>query len=281
MFSFWKRSKEAGGEMETGFLSDAGCCREANEDCVRVVQPGAARLRRRKGVLAIVADGMGGHAGGEVASRLAVEIIARAYYESRRPAPEALAQALRAANAAIFQAARREPHLAGMGAACTALVIRQGLAFLAHAGDSRLYLAREGAFYQMSEDHSAVRDLVRRGLLRAGDARRREDKHIILRALGTRADFQPATWIEPFPVRAGDRFLLCSDGLTDLVEDHEIHEIIRSSDAGRACARLVELARARGGFDNITVGLLNLKPPAGRAEARPAWLPRLNQEVMK
>jgi protein phosphatase len=217
-------------------------------------------VRARKGILALVADGMGGHATGDVASELAISTISRAYFENDAPPAAALAAAFRAANRAIYAAAQKQLRLSGMGTTCTALVIHAGLAFSAQVGDSRLYLVRGDEIYLMSEDHSAVMEMVRRGLLTAEDARRHADKNILLRALGVRPQVDVAMWQAPFPVRAGDCFVLCSDGLYDLVMDDEIKRVVTEHAPQPACARLIALAKERGGHDNITAGVLRLEP---------------------
>jgi protein phosphatase len=234
--------------------SDAGCHRQVNEDhCLYRPPNGDGR-----GALAIVADGMGGHAAGEVASRMAVEIINRVYYANGAGAATALEKAFREANRMIHRAARSDARLSGMGTTCTALALRDGAAFCAHVGDSRLYLARGGEIYLMSEDHSAVMELVRRGLMSREVARNHADRNIILRALGTRPEADVTIWQEPFPVRSGDCFVLCSDGLSDQVADEEIKRIVMSSDLDAACEQLIALAKERGGHDNITVGVLKV-----------------------
>jgi protein phosphatase len=240
-------------------LSDAGCHREVNEDYCLYAAPDDPELFARKGALAIVADGMGGHAAGEVASRMAVEVINRVYYDDATDLSAGLENAFREANLAIYQAAQSDARLYGMGTTCTALVLCNGLAFCAHIGDSRLYLIRDGAIYLMSEDHSAVMELVRRGAMSRERARNHADRNIILRALGTRPEADATIWQEPFPVRAGDYYVLCSDGLSDPVTDEEIKQIVLSANPDAACEQLIALARERGGHDNITAGVLHLQ----------------------
>jgi protein phosphatase len=247
-------------EVVANIMTDIGCRRAANEDCGRFIRPETDGLLARKGMLAIVADGMGGHAAGEIASRLAVDVISRVYYEASAEAGAALPHAFREANREIYQAARQDFKLSGMGTTCTALALHDGAAHCAQVGDSRLYLVRGGEIYLMTEDHSAVMDLVRRGLLSRAEARRHDDKNIILRALGTRPEVRVATWDEPFPVRAGDIFVLCSDGLSDLVEDEEIKQAVITLELEAAGQSLIALAKERGGHDNITIGLITLKP---------------------
>jgi protein phosphatase len=250
----------AEAEITIAMLTDIGCRRRVNEDACHYVQPADPETLARRGTLAIVADGMGGYAGGEIASRLAVEVISRAYYDSVEAAPAALAAAFRRASREIYRTAMKDRRLRGMGTTCTALVILNGQAFCAHVGDSRLYLIRDGEIYLMTEDHSAVREMVRRGLISAAAARHHEDRNIILRALGTHPEVKIMLWDKPFQARPADQFVLCSDGLSSLVEDEEIRRAAIPAEPGAACANLIALAKERGGHDNITVGLIRLGP---------------------
>ncbi|HZS10324.1 MAG TPA: PP2C family serine/threonine-protein phosphatase [Blastocatellia bacterium] len=259
-------------EVTAGLLSDPGCARLVNEDRCYYRQPDDRELLAGKGVLALVADGIGGHAAGEIASSKAVEIIARVYYESDRPPQAALEEAFHAANRAIHQAARQNDRLHGMGTTCTALVIREGTAYSAQVGDSRLYLVRGGEIFLMSEDHSAVMEMVRQGRMTLEDARRHADKNIILRALGTQPEVRVATWKTSFPVRDGDHFVLCSDGLYDLVTDEEIRGRVTAAEPHPACEKLIALARERGGHDNITVGVLRVRLADAEAEDESATI---------
>jgi serine/threonine protein phosphatase PrpC len=256
-------------EIAAHVLSDVGCVRELNEDRGRVVQPGDDEERARRGVLAIVADGMGGHSAGEVASELAVAAVHRAYYESDGEPMDALADALTAANKAIFATAAADKTLEGMGTTCVALALCSDHAHAASVGDSRIYLLRGGGIYQMTADDSAVGAMVAQGLLTREEARHHADRNVILRALGTHADVQVSRWDQPLPLKAGDTFLLCSDGLTDLVEDQEIVREIGEHNGADACKALVALARARGGHDNITVALLRVDIPVADREPAP------------
>jgi protein phosphatase len=255
--------------ITAGLVSDVGMKRTGNEDCGRVVQPGDAADLARRGVLAIVADGMGGHSGGEVASELAVDTIHRAYFATDEEPHAALTNALGAANQAIFDRASSDESLQGMGTTCVALVIRDGLAYAASIGDSRIYLLRDGRIYQMTVDDSAVGAMVNQGLLTRSEARHHQDRNVILKALGTHPDMAISTWQQPFPVRADDTFVLCSDGLTDLVEDHEILATAANGHVADACQTLVDLAKARGGFDNITVAVLRVAPAAAAERSVP------------
>ncbi len=248
--------------------SDVGCVRELNEDSGTYIQPDDPELLRSKGLLIVVADGMGGHSAGEVASRLAVDVVTRAYYEDGGDARSALEKAFHEANREIHKAAENDASKNGMGTTCTALVLQNGTAISAHVGDSRLYLIRQGSIYLMTEDHSAVMEMVKAGLITLEQARHHPEKNVILRAMGSHPEVEVTTWQEPFPVKAGDRFLLCSDGLYDLVEDEEIKSIVMLSAPQTACESLIALAKERGGHDNITVGVVSLKPE-GEADPRP------------
>jgi protein phosphatase len=148
-----------------------------------------------------------------------------------------------------------------MGTTCTALALQNNSALAAHVGDSRLYLIRGGEIYMMTEDHSAVMEMVKVGLISMEQARHHEDKNVIVRALGTAPQVEVSIWENPLELREHDQFVLCSDGLTDLVEDKEIRNIVLSAkDSHSACENLIHLAKKRGGYDNITVGILSVEP---------------------
>ncbi|MFQ5571974.1 MAG: Stp1/IreP family PP2C-type Ser/Thr phosphatase [Rhodothermales bacterium] len=247
--------------------TDVGCHREVNEDAIRFVKPSESERGEAKGMLALVADGMGGHAAGEVASRMAVDIISRLYYESDKQPTEALDEAFHAANKAINEAVHNDAALEGMGTTCTAVVLHKGRAISAHVGDSRLYLIRNGSIYIMSEDHSLVREMVKNGVITQEEARRHEDKNVILRALGIQPEVEVAMWSQPFRVQIGDQLLLCSDGLSDLVEDDEIKQAVLAADPHGAGQHLIALAKERGGYDNISVGILRLQEIGDLEEA--------------
>ncbi|MFN8668462.1 MAG: Stp1/IreP family PP2C-type Ser/Thr phosphatase [Gemmatimonadaceae bacterium] len=242
--------------IEAGLSSDPGCVREINEDCARIIRPTTPESLARHGLLAVVCDGMGGHEAGEIASRLAVETIVKRFEEEDGDPLVLLPRALQAANRAIFDAADRNHKLKGMGTTATALILRGGLAYSAHVGDSRLYLIRAGEIFLMTEDHSAVMQLVRQGVITREEARHHPDKNVISRALGSHRDVQVTGWPQPFAVLPGDRFLLCSDGLYDLVGDDVLLGTARDVHPQVACDRLVTLAREAGGHDNISVAIL-------------------------
>ncbi len=255
-------------EIVASVRTDKGCVREINEDSGRFVRPSDPALLRERGVLLVVADGMGGHTSGEIASRMAVELVSRLYYQSAGDAQTALKNAVEEANRQIYAASQTDAAMHGMGTTCTALALCGGAVLAAHVGDSRLYMQRGGSIYQLSEDHSHVMELVRHGLLTKEQARTHEDKNVILRALGTSAEVEVST-VSPVEAREGDLFLLCSDGLHDLVRDEEVAQVLNGAqrDVHAAAEQLIALAKERGGHDNITVGILGLAPAGAHSSA--------------
>lgn len=247
--------------IEAGMATDPGCVRTINEDALRVIRPMTSDGLRRYGLLAVVCDGMGGHEGGEVASALAMETIIRRVHREGNDLPGGLVKAIRAANRAVYDSAKRNPKLAGMGTTCCALVLRGGLAYCAHVGDSRCYLIRGGDIFLMTEDHSAVMDMVRKGVLTREEARNHPDKNVISRALGSHRDVEVSTWAQPFTMQPDDAFLISSDGLHDLLSDEEIRDAVGSGSLHSqvVCDRLIAMARERGGPDNISVTVLRIR----------------------
>lgn len=248
-------------------VSDVGMKRDHNEDSFLVdLELG----------LLVVADGMGGHAGGEHASRLAVETIQREVRRAKEadgglferptgiedsPLPDVLRQAVEAASAAIFDAAQTDPELAGMGTTVTAALLDGKHAFVAHVGDSRCYLLREGKIYQVSEDHSLVNEQIKAGAISAAEARTSRFKNIITRSVGFERTV--AVDLMGIELQAEDRFVVCCDGLSNLVEDGEILAVAEAAPLAEAAERLVALANERGGDDNITVVVARVDPPPG------------------
>lgn len=245
-------------EIEASVMTDIGRVRENNEDSIVFVRPEAPEQLKAKGCLAVVADGMGGHKGGEVASHLAVTVVPEAYYAHSGRCRDALGAAVESANGEIYRTAQENPEYAGMGTTCTALAIKGGLAFCAHVGDSRLYLVRNGETYQMTEDHSLVMDMVRQGLLSFEEARHHPSRNVITRSVGTNASVEVSAWEQSFPVRDGDLFILCTDGLHEYVEDEELLAFAGREDLAGTCRALIELAKSRGGQDNLSVGLIRI-----------------------
>jgi PPM family protein phosphatase len=240
-------------------LSDVGCQRENNEDSYIYWEPADNDEFERKGRLAIIADGMGGHEGGLEASRLAVETVREVYDAGFRDDPQAmLIEGFATAHARIRDYAERHPAFFGMGTTCTALVVRGPQLYFAHVGDSRLYRVREGRIQRLTRDHSYVSRLVESGLVRAEDAERHPQRHILTGALGAGLELQVESAEPGLQVREGDELLLCTDGLWGVVSEEELENALRGNPPAACCALLVELARKRGGPDNITLQVLRV-----------------------
>jgi protein phosphatase len=245
-------------------LTDVGQKRDHNEDAILVDEALG---------LYVVADGMGGHAGGATASRLAVETIQRELAAARAaepslfgsgaageesPLPDVLHNAVEEAGAVIFDTAQRDQELAGMGTTVTAVLVDAPSAFVAHVGDSRCYLVRGGEIYQVTNDHSLVAEQLRLGAISAEEARTSRFKNIITRSVGFERQVQPD--LMGVELEAGDALVVCCDGLSNLVEDAEIRAIVDEVPVDAAPARLVELANERGGDDNISVVVIRAEP---------------------
>lgn len=249
-------------------LTDVGCVRTENQDRVLLVNPARGQVNADWGVLAVVADGMGGHQSGSTASQLATDTISAYYREHAFDDPRVLlAASVQHANAVLFEAAIGDPQLRGMGTTVTGLLLREDRAYIAHVGDSRAYRIHAGEIRQISEDHSVVAELLRQGLITPAEAETHPDKNLITRAVGTKNQVQVDFIEEPEPIAAGDVFVLCSDGLHGLVEAAEIAAIARGVDPYQECRQLIELARARSGHDNISVCVLAAREPGNGAAA--------------
>jgi serine/threonine protein phosphatase PrpC len=238
--------------------SHPGMVRAENEDAVSFH---AGTGSRQGCAFALVADGMGGAQGGAVASRMAAERIPQ-LLDDGGPASRSLHRALKTVNREIYRRSRRVPELKGMGTTCVALTVEPPLAWAAWVGDSRLYLIRGGRLFQLTEDHSVVRDMVRRGLLTSEQAASHDERNLVTRALGSQKHVEIGLWEQPFPVRAGDRLLLSTDGLHDTVPEAEMQEIAGLAPPAMACGELIAEANRRGGPDNISAVLVEISPMA-------------------
>jgi len=232
--------------------TDTGKTRTNNEDSFLVDEAAG---------LYVVADGIGGHQGGEVASRMAVETLAAALRERSVFASssseadnlvfEALTNGFFTANIRVRQAAAETPALSGMGTTMTALFLHGNTAYVAHVGDSRAYQLRDSTLTQVSDDHSLVAEQVRGGVLTREQARTSPYRHIITRAIGLESLLDVDRL--KIELREGDTFLLCTDGLTEMAGDREIAAILADAAPPEATERLVRLANDHGGIDNVTV----------------------------
>jgi serine/threonine protein phosphatase PrpC len=247
--------------------SHPGLERSLNEDAAAYVLPDLGDPFSHRGSLALVADGVSGHAAGEIASRLAAEIIRRTYYQTSGTVPEVLAVCFRAANQAIYERAQADSSCTGMATTCTVVAIRNGLAYLAHVGDSRAYILREGALRQISQDHSVVAELVRRGSITSSEAMHSPYRNLVFRALGSAPDLETLIWAEGLRLQLGDKIILCSDGLSDLVDNGKIAEAAETLAPLSACRTLIAAALEKGGRDNISVGVFAVQERSGAREA--------------
>ena len=246
-------------KLEFASLTDIGQIRQKNEDSVGRYQPEDAKDLAEKGSIFVVADGMGGHRGGEIASELAVETIVSLYYASPGDDPtKTLSECFAEANRRILEKSTTEAELFGMGTTCTTMVVRNGQAYFAHVGDSRAYVLRNGDLLQLTEDHSLVGEMVRSGILSNEDAQHHPKRNVITRSLGTHEDLLPDFPSTPYAISEGDVFLLCSDGLTSMVSDEHLKRVVGSFPPREACRELVDLANANGGKDNISVQIVKI-----------------------
>jgi PPM family protein phosphatase len=245
--------------VEVAGLSDVGCQRENNEDSYLYWEPAGEDEFHRKGRLAVIADGMGGHEGGQEASRLAVETVREVYEQAMGDDPQAaLVESLDAAHARIQEYAEQHPAFQGMGTTCTALVLRDRHLYFAHVGDSRLYLVRGARILRLTRDHSYVGRLVESGIVRAEDAEKHPQRHILTAALGAGRELAVDSAGEGLPLLEGDDLLLCTDGLWSVVTEAELETEVSGHTPAESCAALVKLARQRGGPDNITLQVLRI-----------------------
>ena len=238
--------------LRSAARTHVGMRRQANEDRYAVV-PGLG--------LFLVADGMGGHRAGQVASQLAAEAAIRAI-DALQGASVSLAERLRhavaCANREIFHAAEAKAELTGMGTTFVSMLFGEDRLALAHVGDSRAYLLRHGRLRGLTHDHSIVAELLRRQAISEAAARAHPHRHVLTRALGVRPRIEPD--LAEMTPQVEDVFVLCSDGLTTHVDDREIAEHVGGeADLERAAARLIEAANQAGGLDNVTVLLLRVE----------------------
>ncbi len=235
---------------QTTWKTDTGRQRRDNEDSAFARAP-----------VFVVADGMGGAQAGEVASKLAVEAFQRELPPDGTPL-ERLVGCAQAANRRIYEISRTEHERAGMGTTLTAVYLDDSTLAVAHVGDSRAYLFRDGALSRLTQDHSLVEELVRRGKLTEEQAAEHPQRSIITRALGIDPEVEVDTWT--YPARAADVVLLCSDGLTSMISEEQIAAVLeQESDLDRAGEELIAAANAAGGRDNITVILFRLEDVGG------------------
>lgn len=244
--------------MQGYFITDTGQVRSINEDSGGVYYDGHSSL------LAIVADGMGGHQAGDVASNLAVSYVKSAW-ENQQPINDVhhveswLKHTVKKMNAAIFDLSKEQTAYEGMGTTVVVGVCTESFITIAHIGDSRAYLLENGRLKQLTSDHSLVNELIQRGQLTEEEARQHPNKNVLTRAAGTEETVQAD--IHTFDWTQNDTLLFCSDGLTNKVSDQELQQVLQKYEDKEVLLReLIHLANERGGEDNITATLIANSP---------------------
>lgn len=234
--------------MKTFSKTDVGRVREVNQDYVFVSDPPLGNLPN----LLVVADGMGGHKAGEYASRFAVEAVCESVKGNVQKEPEAIIrEAITYANLKLLEAARQDARMHGMGTTLVVATVIDRTLYFANVGDSRLYLLNDD-IRQLSKDHSLVQEMVRLGGIRQEDAKHHPDKNVITRAVGAKEKVE-IDFFE-YRLKKGDIILMCTDGLSNMVEDEEIFRIVKQSrDVVETVEQLIERAKDNGGSDNIGV----------------------------
>ena len=233
-----------------------GLVRKANEDCIgHITTPNKSNINLR-----IVCDGMGGHIGGAKASNIAVNSIIEYFSNTPNPVPQvALSEAISFANLQIFGFAQAKPEFKGMGTTCTVLLESEGLIYIAHVGDSRIYIHTDKKLYRITKDHSYVQGLVDKGEITDLQMETHPKKNQLTQALGIAEEVKVEVASKPILAKSGDSFLLCSDGLNGLINDRMINSVINTNNTLETkCNNLITMAEAAGGHDNISVDLIEV-----------------------
>jgi PPM family protein phosphatase len=233
-------------KLQVAAATDVGRRRDHNEDELVTFQTEDGAL------VLVVADGMGGHQAGEVASKIAIEVLQRELAAPAADPATALRTAIERANGEVWAEAERDAAKAGMGSTVVAAVVVGDQAYLANAGDSPAYLIRDGETEQLTHDHGLVAEQVDAGLISEDDAEHHPFRHILTRCLGADAQVDVEVY-PPRELQAGDVLLLCSDGLTEHVKKREVAALVESTDSEAVARGLIDVANQRGGHDNITV----------------------------
>lgn len=259
--------------LSVGARTDPGRVRPNNQDWWLQYVPPDPRVLAAKGALFAVADGMGGRAGGQVASQLAVQHVLQAYYEdSTQPIASSLHQAVRIANHRVYAYGQAYPAYQGMATTLVAAVVRGKELIVAHVGDSRAYLVRAGRVWPLTRDHSWVAEMVARGLLTPAQAASHPYRHVIMRSVGPKPAV--AVDVQRTKIAPGDALVLCTDGLSDVVSPGEIGWAAAALAPQHAAQTLIDWANQRGGRDNISALVVRMEYPTaqqagqGRAAAR-------------
>lgn len=263
---FWRKKRNATPakteqlqDYHAVAVTDTGHARAQNEDTIRFVRPADPAVRQNMGFLSIVADGMGGHASGEVASSLAVDVILEEYYRHHKNPRKALKKAFEKANIAIWNIATANKKLKNMGTTCTAVALINGSIYVSHIGDSRAYLYKKGELIQLSEDHTYVQTLLNKGEITPLEAENHSDKNILTKSLGTSKKRTCDLFLSEHPFEKGDKILLCSDGLYDYFSHQKLAEYLSGNNLNDISQQLTSFVLNRGAHDNFSLLLLQDK----------------------
>ena len=261
--------KWKGDYLQAYLISDVGNKRPHNEDSCIMCIPEDSVTSSERGYLFAVADGMGGASAGEHASHLALKSFVESYYKGDNDnVPECLTRSLESANSLVFEESESNPEYDGMGTTFSSVLILGNHAYITQVGDSRVYLSRKHAnLCQITDDHSLVAEQVRNGYITEEDAKTHSLKNLITRAVG----IKDAVVIDQFVVRleSGDTMLICSDGLSNMVEDPEIEQILKLDTLHDAAKVLLGRALEKGGYDNITISLIRVIDPPPKVMPHP------------
>lgn len=246
------------GVSTVHLISDVGRKREHNEDSCILCAPDDAALRGKRGILLAVADGMGGASAGEHASQLTLTSLVDHYFQNSTDSiPVALEAAIKHANAQVFAEAEADPELQGMGTTCSVVILHGSCGYIGHVGDSRVYLLRESkGLVQITDDHSLVWEQLKAGIITEEEAKNHSLRNLITRAVGIKGEVDVD--LISFGLERGDMVLVCSDGLSGMIDDPEILEGMQASTLKGIARMLVGKALEAGGTDNITAGLLHV-----------------------
>ena len=260
--------------------SDIGMIRVENQDSLGKFPPNDFNLYAEKGQLFIVADGMGGHVGGKEASRTAVDTIRDVYFSGSSDPFTSLKESIEKANFKIFKKSEDSKELRGMGTTCTVLVLKDDRGFIAHVGDSRIYLIESNSskkIVQLTEDHTKVHEMVKEGILTEKEAESYPAKSVLSRALGVEQkvniDFKNIT------IKKGQSYVMCSDGLAGVSKEEILH-IVTANSPEDSCTKLINLANDRGGKDNVTVIVINIGANKSANQISPVSAPRKKKHIL-
>ncbi len=243
-------------QLNIGNFSDVGKARKINED-------NFGSISGAFGILLIICDGMGGYKGGEIASQTAVKSIENHFEKlnGNYDPPQEIYNAFNSANNSIIQNANNDSTLSDMGSTVVLVLLKDGLVHYANLGDSRIYRIRQGKILQLTKDNSLVQQMIDSNIITENEAKTHPKKHVITKALGIDADLEPEMY-QPFKLQENDIIILCSDGLTEHVEEVEILNIAGNNSVSDAAIKLVDLANERGGSDNITIQVAKAGVPS-------------------